>query len=326
MTEKENTFFDYASYHTISDFTDLSVADIITLQFLARYSNPVVRHTLFNEVKQFIEFKEKSIEVKENDGISQPSAKFYNFVNLSKKLSTGSFYYSLEKLEKRGLLITNGKTGKVSINPTQFTNYIPKLLLKFLINNNIMDSNEYRDNFFKLILKKIEHIHFDRTLSIWLSEYVPLSITNQLSDFTKEMYILSKNELKKSNNNKNTDKYRYTEIIGGLFREREDFFDASFIPVYKKNPKFFNMTRTKILNEVIRVTKPHGYIILVSIADIKITDNVFINELIKLYKAAYINRTFTEEELLTDMGDVGLTDIDVFKHQGLLIGIAKIPS
>lgn len=326
MTDKKNTFFDYASYHTISDFSDLSMADIIILQFLARYSNPVVRHTLFNEVKQFIEFKERSIEVKENEGISQASDKFYNFINLSKKLSPGSFYYSLDKLEKRGLLTTNGKTGKVSINPTQFTNYIPKLLLKFLINNNIMDSNEYRDDFFKLILKKIEHIHFDRTLSIWLSEYVPLSITNQLSDFTKEMYILSKNELNKSNNNKNTDKYRYTEIIGGLFREREDFFDASFIPVYKKNPKFFNMTRTKILNEVIRVTKPHGYIILVSIADIKMTDNVFINELIKLYKAAYINRTFTAEELLADMGDVGLTDVDVFEHQGLLIGIAKIPT
>ncbi|MHA1670351.1 MAG: hypothetical protein ACTSV5_07195 [Promethearchaeota archaeon] len=326
MTEKQDTFFDYALYHTISDFADLSIADIITLQFLVRYSNPVVRHTLFNEVKQFIEFKEKTIEIKENNKLSQASDKFYNFINLPKKLSTGSFYYSLDKLEKRGLLTSNGKTGKVSINPTQFTNYIPKLLLKFLINNNIMDSHEYRDNFFKKILTKIETNHFDRILSIWLSEYVPLSIANQLSDFTNEMYILSKNELNKSKNNKNTDKYRYTEIIGGLFREREDFFDASFIPVYKKHPKFFNMTRSKILNEIIRVTKPHGHIILVTIADIKITENIFINELIKLYKAAFNNRTFTIEELLADMNDVGLIDIDVFEHQGLLIGIAKNPS
>ena len=326
MTEKQNTFFDYASYHTISDFADLSITDIITLQFLVRYSNPVVRHTLFNEVKQFIKFKERIIEVRENSILPQASDKFYNFVNLSKKLSTGSFYYSLEKLEKRGLLTSNGKTGKVSINPTQFTNYIPKLLLKFLINNNIMDSNEYRDNFFKKILTKIEINHFNRILSIWLSEYVPLSIANQLSDFTEEMYILSKNEINKSKINKNTDKYRYTEIIGGLFREREDFFDASFIPVYKKNPKFFNLTRNKILNEVIRVTKPDGHIILITIADIKITDNIFLNELIELYKAAYNNRTFTVEELREDMSDVGLIDVDIFEHQGLLIGLAKIPS
>ena len=326
MTEKQNPFFDYALYHTISDFSDLSIADIITLQFLVRYSNPVVRHTLYNEVKQFIEFKEKIIVTKENNKLSQASDKFHNFVNLSKKLSTGSFYYSLDKLEKRGLLTSNGKTGKVSINPTQYTNYVPKLLLKFLINNNIMDSTESRDNFFKKIFTKIENSHFDRTLSIWLSEYVPLSIVNQLSDFTKEMYVLSKNEINKSKYNKKADKHRYTEIIGGLFREREDFFDASFIPVYKKNPKFFDMTRTKILNEVIRVTKPYGYVILVTIADIKITENIFINELIRLYKAAYNNRTFTEEELLEDMSDVGLIDIDIFELQGLLIGIAKIPS
>ncbi len=326
MTEKHDPFIDYASYHTISDFTDLSIADIITLQFLTRYSNPVVRHTLFNEVKQFIEFKEKVVEIKDKSLPSPASEKFYNFINLSKKLSTGSFYYSLDKLEKRGLLTSNGKTGKVSINPTQFTNYVPQLLLKFLINNNIMDSNEYRDDFFKKMLSKIENSHFDRILSIWLSEYVPLSIANQLSDFTKEMYILSKNEIDKSKNYKNRVKYRYTEIIGGLFREREDFFDASFIPVYKKNPKFYNMTRNKILKEIIRVTKPNGYIILVSIADIKISENLFINELIKLYKAAYINRTFTVEELYKDMSEVGLNKIDVFEHQGFLIGIAKIPS
>lgn len=326
MTEKKDPFIDYASYHTISDFADLSIADIITLQFLVRYSNPVVRHTLFNEVKQFIEFKEKSIEIEESILESQSSDKFSNFINISKKLSTGSFYYSLDKLEKRGLLISNGKTGKVSISPTQFTNYIPKLLLKFLINNNIMDSDDYRDNFFKEILIKIENYPFNRILSIWLSEYVPLSIANQLSEFTKEMYILSKNEIKKSNSSKNADKFRYTEIIGGLFREREDFFDATFIPVYKKNPKFFNMTRTKILNEVIRVTKPSGYIILVSIADIELTENIFVNELVKLYKAAFNNRTFKKEDLLTDMNDVGLIDIDVFEHQGLLVGIAKTPS
>src|SRR5665648_190199 len=104
MSEKENRYFDYAMFHNISDFPDLSIADIITLQFLVRYSNPVVRHTLYNEVKQFIEFKEKIIVTKENNKLSQASDKFHNFVNLSKKLSTGSFYYSLDKLEKRGLL------------------------------------------------------------------------------------------------------------------------------------------------------------------------------------------------------------------------------
>jgi len=56
------------------------------------------------------------------------------------------------------------------------------------------------------------------------------------------------------------------------------------------------------------------------------TENIFINELIKLYKAAYNNRTFTTEELYKDLNDARLINVDVFEYQGLLIGIAKIPS
>jgi len=313
-------YYQYALYHTISDFADLSITEIIILQFLARYSEPVVRHVLFTEVKQFIEFREKKSPVKlENNPHSH---KFQEFITVPKKLSTGKFYYSLDKLEKRGLLTYNGTTGKVSINPTGYTKLIPKLLLKFLINNNVMETTEYRENFFKKFLDKVGNQKFNRVLSIWLSEYVPLSILNQISSFSSEIYILSKNEINHSKPVINKGKYRYSEIVGGLFREREDFFDATFIPVYKNTPKFYGMTRNKLLQEVMRVTKPNGYIILITVADFQITDNIFINELIKLYKAALINRIYTYDDLYKEMYSNRLKNIDIFEHQGFLIGIA----
>ena len=313
-------YYQYALYHTISDFTDLSIAEIIILQFLARYSEPVVRHVLFTEVKQFIEFREQKSPVKLED--NPQSFKFQEFISVPKKLSTGKFYYSLDKLERRGLLTYNGTTGKVSINPTGYTNFIPKLLLKFLINNNVMETTEYRENFFKTFLNKVENQRFNRVLSIWLSEYVPLSILNQLSSFSNEIYILSKNEINQSKPVINKGKYRYSEIVGGLFRERENFFDATFIPVYKKTPKFYGMTRNKLLQEVMRVTKPNGYIILITVADFEMTDNIFINELIKLYKATLVNRIYTYEDLYDEMHNSRLKKIDIFEHQGFLIGIA----
>jgi hypothetical protein len=316
-------FYQYALYHTISDFADLSLVEIITLQFIVRYSQPVVRHALFTEVKQFIAFKEKNSEIEIKNSDSADIHKFFDFINKPKNLSTGKFYYCLDKLEKRGLLVFDGKTGKVSVNSTIFSNYVPKLLLKFLINNNVMNSVEYREEFSKNFLNKIGHQHFKRILSLWLSEYVPLSVVNQISEFTEELYILSKNEDNNYKNNKLGDKIRFTEIIGGLFRERENFFDAIFIPVYKKNPKFYNMSRKMILKEVIRVTKPNGYIILVAIADFSSTTNLFINELIEIYKAALNNRIFTQEDLKNDLLNMGLTNIEVFEHQGLLIGIAE---
>ena len=313
-------YYQYALYHTISDFADLSIAEIIILQFLARYSEPVVRHVLFTEVKQFIEFREQKSPVKLED--KAQSYKFQEFITVPKKLSTGKFYYSLDKLEKRGLLTYNGTTGKVSINPTDYTKFIPKLLLKFLINNNVMESTEYRENFFKKFLDKVENQKFNRVLTIWLSEYVPLSILNQISSFSNEIYILSKNEINHSKPVINKGKYRYSEIVGGLFREREDFFDATFIPIYKKTPKFYGMTRNKLLQEVMRVTKPNGYIILITVSDFEMTDNIFINELIKLYKAALMNRIYTYDDLYKEMNINRLKNIDIFEHQGFLIGLA----
>ena len=58
MKKEEKEFYDYAAYYGISDFTDLSIAEVATLQFLARYANPVIRHELYMQVKQFVEFQE----------------------------------------------------------------------------------------------------------------------------------------------------------------------------------------------------------------------------------------------------------------------------
>ncbi|MEJ2280209.1 MAG: hypothetical protein P8Y70_21045 [Candidatus Lokiarchaeota archaeon] len=54
---REEEFLEYAKYHNISDFANFSIKDIITMQFLVRYREPIVRHLLYTEVKQFIEFK-----------------------------------------------------------------------------------------------------------------------------------------------------------------------------------------------------------------------------------------------------------------------------
>ena len=317
ILEKKKDYYQYALFHTISDFADLSLTEIIILQFLVRYTEPVVRHVLYTEVKQFIEFKETEI-----DEVIYNSDKFMDFINLPKKLSTGKFYYSLDKLEKRGLLTFNGTTGKVSINPTSYTNFIPKLLLKFLINNEVIESTEFQENFNKVFLEKLDKSKLNRVLSVWFSEYIPVPVLNQLSSFCSELYILSKNEFIK---NEKKSIFRHSEIVGGLFREREDFFDATIIPIYKKSPKFYRMPRKKILEEVIRVTKPNGQVIIVSIADFEMTENVFINELIKLYKSALNNRIFTHIELFDDLNNSGFKNIEIFDYQGHLIGIANNP-
>ncbi|MHA1149468.1 MAG: hypothetical protein ACTSR8_14620 [Promethearchaeota archaeon] len=313
MSEGEEDYYKYAMYHTISDFQDLSISEIITLQFLVRYSNPVVRHTLYNEVKQFIEFQEDS-PYKETD--------FFKALKDKKKLTTGKFYHSLKKLKSKRLLEFDGDAGKVSVKPTNYTKFVSKLLMKFIINNDIMNSQEYRDEFSEKFLEKFGNIRFNRVLSIWLSEYIPYSIAEQIAAYSDESYILAKNEIIETDG-KNTSDFRYTEIINGKIREHDDFYDGAIIPVYKRNPKFKNLSNTEILKEISRVTKPDGLIALIAVADIKNTDNIFIDEILKVYKTALVNRMATKQELEREFMDADIEVMDIYEQQGLLIGIGR---
>jgi len=311
MSEGEDLYQKYAMYHTISDFEDLSISEVITLQFLVRYSNPVVRHTLYNEVKQFIEFQEKSPFLE---------TEFYKNLNKKKKFTTGKFYHSLSKLKDKGLLEFDGEVGKVSVKPTPHTKFVSKLLMKFIINNDIMNSQEYREEFSEEFLKRIGDMNLDKTLSIWLSEYIPYSIAEQIANYSEESYILSKNEIIEANSK---DDFKYTEIINGKIREHADFYDGAMIPVYKRNPKFHDMSNTDILKEISRVTKPNGMIALIAVANIKETNNIFIDQILKVYKTALINRMATEGELKKEFTKAGIQVVEIFEQQGLLIGIGK---
>ncbi|MFO8018107.1 MAG: hypothetical protein R6U96_05685 [Promethearchaeia archaeon] len=327
VTHEHEDFLKYAASHNISDFSDLSIAEIIALEFLMRYAEPVVRHTLYTEVKQFIEFKENisDADINLQKETSEEAKKFRRTVEQENKYFSSSFYNSLGNLEQKGLLKLddNEKGKKTKIEPTKFTPYIPKLLLKFLINNNIMDSEEYREEFSKQFLKEIGNKHFNRILSIWFSEYEVLSIVQQLANFAKEVFILSKNLPNEEKTKAKLNDVKYTEMIDRQITMPKNKFDGAIVPVYKQNPKFFGLSRMDILNEIKRVSTPEGLIVLVTVASIPTTENFFMNELIKLYNMAFKNRIFTEEDLKKDMEKADLREINIHKQQGLLIGIGK---
>ncbi|TXT53354.1 MAG: hypothetical protein BAJALOKI2v1_1020003 [Promethearchaeota archaeon] len=322
---KEEDFLDYANYHNISDFANFSIKDIIALQFLVRYREPIVRHLLYTEVKQFIEFKEEPSEIKDISESPRYEKKFYNFVRDEKQLYPPSFYNMLGNLEEKGLIeFLESDSGKIpNIQATPYTNYVPLLLLKFLINNNVMVSEEFREEFSKKFLEKLKNKQFNRILSIWFSEYVMIPIIKLLSTYSKEQYILPKKGSNDILNGTNIKNVKLTEMISNHISVPEEIFDGVIIPVYKKNPKFFNMKRTEILQEVARVIDSGGSIILVAIAKIRFTKNIFLDDLIKLYNLSLNNRIFSEEELKNDMEKVGFSDIEIFEHQGLLLGIGK---
>jgi len=330
MSGEEEDFYSYAAYHEISDFADLSIAELIALEFLARYTNPIVRHTLYTEVNQFIEYKEDIPPLKDMEVSKDFQKKFdYYIKSNNNPISTSTFYSSLSNFERMGLLqFKMNKSGKVeSIKPTPYTKFVPKLLLKFLLNNDIMDSVEYRlefsDRFLEVLAKYGKEAQFDSVLTLWFSEYVAYSLLQQLAPFSKEFFVISKNDESNITKPLELTNLNVSNIHNRKIREPENFFDGVLVPVYKQNPKFYNLTREEILHEVLRVTKPGGLIGIVGMADVPLTNNPFADELIKLYKLSVKNRIFTKEELQTDLEEVGLTAINVYEHQGLLIGVGQ---
>ena len=93
---------------SISDVSNLSIVELIMLQILLRHGRPVIRHNLYNEVSQFLKSEKKKVANSINFKHLTPSGqKFYKFLQSKKKFSSSSLYYSLDNLEKKGLVKYN---------------------------------------------------------------------------------------------------------------------------------------------------------------------------------------------------------------------------
>lgn len=329
--EDKDEFSSYVSYHDIADFGDFSITEVIALEFLARYSDPIIRHTLYTELSQFIQFKEDitpQIKIKEDNPFQK---KFYEFVESSKKLSPSSFYNSLNKLEEIGVLSAerNQKNKITFIKPTQYTRFIPKLLLRFLINNDLMDSAENKLKFSKKFIEEkiLERIgdfkNLKNILTVWFTEFVGYALINEFAPIVDDIFIIYKSEHIQSGSNSKINNIQYSRVINKRIREPDEIFDGVLVPIHKKKPKFYKMSGSEIIDELKRVTKPEGLIILVGMADIPLTNNPFADELINLYKISLNDRIFTEEELRDDMASAGIKKIEITEHEGLLIGIGQ---
>ncbi len=332
MFDSDKEFYDYAAYYGISDFADLSIAEVIILEFLARYPNSVIRHELYTQVRQYLEYQEDFTPLMKLKKESEEKNKFYDYIQQPKTYGTSSFYNSLKNLEMRGLLKFSREENKKRphIDPTMFTNYIPKLLMKFLINNLVLNEEDNRlkpqaNIFIDMLLdfsKNRNSTHTRRVLSIWFSEFIVFSIIEQIAEHVDMLYILPKNETKVDISLLSKDKIKLSKLDNRKIYAPENEFDAVIVPVYKKNPKFFGLTRMDIINEIKRITKPRGLICLISMADLPLTKNQYANELIKLYKVLINNRLFTREEMENDLVKGDFLEVNVKEKDGLLIGTA----
>ena len=312
------------------DLISISMLQIKILQIISHYSKPVIRHTLYLELKGILQTK------KETDTQQLFSESFDKKVNGKHNLSTSTFYSNLNDLEQKGLLAFNkNKKGKITtIRTTQLTeSFLTHLNQYFLLN--LIKDDEFDVLASEKIIEKIENYHFKQEnsiLSVWIHENPELSLIEYFSKNFNNVYNLSTADIKEKLIKSDLQDLDFTRIRDGSIREPNNAFDLTIMQGYNENLKFYGLSQNEILKELVRVTKPGGVIfihvrIFLSKTGPSLIDRVITNEIISLYNDS-INRqgkALTKNQLKNAMKEVDLEKLQIFEEQGILIGIGEVP-
>ena len=314
---------------SITDVSNLSIVELIMLQILLRHGRPVVRHNLYNEVSQFLENEKKkvanSIDFKDHSPSGQ---KFFKFIQSKKKFSSSSLYYSLDNLEKKGLVKFNriDKERVESVEATKYTEILNANVLKYIIKTGLLMVEQNR-----LLLEVINKINeligskkFGTMLFIWFDNFINFESINISSSITDNLFILSKKEVFDIVEKYGINNIQYTSLFNDTIRESDNFFDAVIIPYHYRNANLYGMTKSSILKEAIRIAKNDGVVIIHSFIDFPKIDHPFFNIFLKQVKDVYTEVIFyTEEEFKKELFDAGAKDIKIIEEKGHLYGIGR---
>ncbi|TFG29965.1 MAG: hypothetical protein EU532_02065 [Promethearchaeota archaeon] len=297
MVKEKNYLSSTLEKFNIDAFADLTILDLITLELLLKKQEPIIRYSLYVEIKEFF---------KENKDI--PTSSFYNnLINLNKK-GFISFSHSKDKKIKTDL-----------IEATQLAKDAIKSVNSYFMSALVHNANIGNEQ----VLELMGQDHFEKGLMVSMSDFLNLDLFPFLSKKVDKLYILTRKEVYKDLIELGFQNFELSKIDDGNIREPENFFDVSIIPFYFRNPENYRITRTKLLKELIRVTKPDGWIVISSRAKLPTTQNYFANEVLRIYGEALDNRTFTINELQQDMKKAGIKEIKTLEYQGMVAAIGK---
>jgi len=314
---------------SISNFTNLSIVEIIMLQMLLRHARPVVRHILYNEVSQFLRSeKEKVVESIHFSDLSSSGQKFYGFLQSKKKFSSSSLYYSLDSLESKGLVKFNyDKKNRVeSVEATKFTKTLINTVLKHIIRFGLfeVEQNKILPVLIKEVVEKIESKKFGTMLYVWFKDFIDFECINTISTITDTLFILSKQEAFENVTKFGLDNIQYTALFNNTIRESDNFFDAVIIPYHYRNGELYETHQSKIIKEAFRIIKNSGVVIIHGYTDIPDIDQSYFDIFIEWVKNSFKEIVFyTEEEFKKELLDAGAKETEVFVYKGHLFGVGR---
>ncbi len=322
----EKNFNENIITYSIADFIDLSLVEVLTLQLLLRHTEPIVRHTLYLEVTQFLQSERPSLDVIDSPNLSSSEKRYLQFLRNKKKLSTSSFYNNLKILEKMGLIscMYNAKGKVEAIETTDLTGPFMNVTLQHFINFGVRAEKSIMLSMKKAIMEKIKKTSFENILMIWLNEFFNFQIIRLAYEVAESLFILSRNDFSKDLINRGLESVKFSSIHNRKIREPNEAFDAVFFPFYYKDSKVFDLSRIDLLKEAARVTKKTGVVIVTAQSKLPKIDGYIANRILELYERANHHTIYEISELEKDYNEAGFSKWEVFESNGDLIGIGWV--
>ena len=319
---------------SIKDIVNLSIVDMVMLQLLMKHTKPVVRHNLYNEISQFLtKEKQKVSESTDFSDIPAGAEKFQKFLQTSKKFSSSSLYYSLDNLEKKGLVKFNyDKKNKVeSVESTQYTEILINTILKHIIEFGLIEAEQskflpeiIKEVVEEKVLSDLKDKKFGTMLYIWFSNFINVKCINIFSTLTKNLFILSNKEAFENIYKLGLENVQNTSLFSNTIRESDNFFDGVFVPYHFRNTNFKDVSKESILSEAFRIVKESGVVIIHSYTNVPDIDHAFLNIFTKWVKYIYTDIEFYSEEGFKDeLLKAGAKEAKVFVYKGHLFGIGR---
>ena len=314
---------------SIKDIVNLSIVDMVMLQLLLKHEKPVVRHILYNEILQFLTREKRKVAKStkfENGPVG--AEEFQKFLNMPKKFSSSSLYYSLDNLESKGLVKYNYDDRKrvESVEATLYTEILIDTILKHIIKFGLIEAEQSKDlpGIIKEVVEEKENKHFDTMLYIWFSNFINAKCINTFSTITDNLFVLSKKEAFENVSKLGLKNVQNSSVFNNTIRESDNFFDGVIVPYHFRTANLDGIDKRYILKEAFRIIKNSGIVIIHGYTKIPDIDHAFFNIFTKWVNDIYKDIVFfTEEEFRNELIAAGAKDTNVYVYKGHLFGVGN---
>ena len=240
----------------LEDILSLDIPQLMILFFLSVQITETVRYTLLQDLNKFV-FSEA-------------------------KLSASSFYNTLEKLERLGLLeVKKNKSGRVkSIRGKPNIKNVLNIISQYTTILSF-DVDLLFTEYIPVLEKFVNISHVNNLLFIDIEEFFDFGITTLLKKFTQELFLLADDESFERYRNRGLKQVHQSQAINAKIREPDKIFDAVIIMDYQQKNNFYGMNEKTVLAEAIRVTKSQGIIVVVGMEELPVTNNFFLVSVVR---------------------------------------------